>query len=1006
MSRFECRLFGEAHILRDGEDIFMPYVKASALLYYILVNKSASRDELAGLLWPEENNQTARKNLRNAIYRLHRAMGEEIISTPNKSQLMLSRDVQIECDVDRFNAAPEEQLALYQGEFLQSFSLKNASEYENWIMITRAALEKKFVASSYKRIEEDLEHERYDTVEETINRLMGIDEYDENGLRLLLRFYQQTGRNSKAIEAYSSFSRLIQRDLGIEPDAQTKQLYEQSLRQMNPERDDAAREELYFYGRYHELALMQRVIRDFCEHKAGKSLVISGEPGIGKAAFLARLLEEAGDGPRRVEIACYQEEASLSLRPWNALAHRLDALLREEAAEIPEGWEQLLSALFPRFDGAAYAAAERARTDAVHAMTAAIEALTQQRQLMLVLEDIQWMDADSFHLLTAVLQECEPLHVMALATCDLEYNRAAEDFIAALKRSRRLVQVPLQRFDYSVCCRFVKETMPGRADDGALLRRIYDETQGNPFFLKEYLELLHTESSETLNDTMREKLRTYFLYLSEEELAVLSAAALFPSEAPLDYLQMLTEKSREELLPLLTALGRRDLLHERVVDGESMIVFAHPKLREYAYEMQPRLQRVAGHRRIGRRLETLLSAGRRSGKICARLAYHYEGAGEPGKAFKYRLEALQSSFNIGHEMFPILSSSEERQEVRLSAAPGDEPEALFKKLEEQLRTLPAADMDARELSRLRIELFYLRGRYYFQKGAYDKGQRDIEYVISQAEREGLEGYVLNGYKQMSLCYLQINDSRNMEKYVGLALTAAARSNNLEETAICSRLQGLCALITGDYERAEDLMHFSIRILSSAEEMIERHAANIAAAYDYIGEIRLSQGSYTEAMRLFETAIRLCEKESLSASLTQFYIDAGRTCYASGDEDAARDYFERAYRLNSEYEPFWRRAMLEGYLALLAAKEQQFRRALQHLSAAQENANHIKSPSDFGMVCGVKAVLRRWMDADARMRKSFSRQLRDDAETYRAQALKNLNAFVDTCEIAQLEKIFK
>ena len=87
-------------------------------------------------------------------------------------------------------------------------------------------------------------------------------------------------------------------------------------------------------------------------------------------------------------------------------------------------------------------------------------------------------------------------------------------------------------------------------------------------------------------------------------------------------------------------------------------------------------------------------------------------------------------------------------------------------------------------------------------------------------------------------------------------------------------------------------------------------------------------------------------------------------------------------------------------------EQQFRRALQHLSAAQENANRIKSPSDFGMVCGVKAVLRRWMDADARMRKSFSRQLRDDAETYRAQALKNLNAFVDTCEIAQLEKILK
>ena len=68
MSKIVCKLFGVPKITKDGQSVFLPYAKINALLYYILVSKVVSRDEVVGLLWPDEDEKIAKKNLRNAIY--------------------------------------------------------------------------------------------------------------------------------------------------------------------------------------------------------------------------------------------------------------------------------------------------------------------------------------------------------------------------------------------------------------------------------------------------------------------------------------------------------------------------------------------------------------------------------------------------------------------------------------------------------------------------------------------------------------------------------------------------------------------------------------------------------------------------------------------------------------------------------------------------------------------------------------------------------------------------
>ena len=122
-----------------------------------------------------------------------------------------------------------------------------------------------------------------------------------------------------------------------------------------------------------------------------------------------------------------------------------------------------------------------------------VEALTQladHSQVVLVFEDLQWMDPDSLRLLTSVLMETDPLRVMLVATRGKERSRALDDALTTLSRYHRLVSVPLERFNIEACHHFIEEAVPGEHLTGDTLEHIYNATEGNPLFLGEYINRL------------------------------------------------------------------------------------------------------------------------------------------------------------------------------------------------------------------------------------------------------------------------------------------------------------------------------------------------------------------------------------------------------------------------------------------------------------------------------------------------------------------------------------
>ncbi len=1009
MSKITCKLFGVPRITKDGRMVLFPYAKINALLYYILISKMVSRDEIAGLLWPDEAEKTAKKNLRNAIYQAKKSFGEDIIVSPKKSFLMLNDALEIEIDVDAFLQSPHDNLHLYEGEFLQGFFLKEAEAYEYWIVKMQNFYNKKFINESYLKIEKDIEHQRYENVEKDIRRLIDLDEYDEKNFRLLMRFYQDTGRNGKAMETYYDLSKLLRNDLGVEPDSETKALYYASLNRFHfGETSSESHRESFWYGRYKEIAELQQNFRNFQQTRTGKSVLIVGEAGIGKSTLAQKLIEEFSSDLFILSVACHPSQKNLSLRPWSRLTNRIGELLQEHSLLHPALWDEIVRQMFPNLKEMhryRLADAPPTREMLIQVLGEAVRLLSGVKPVLFVAEDIHYMDADSIFLLEQILLELTRGEGLCLATCRTDYRQEVLAALSDLKRSDQLTELQLERLDIESCHHFLEKALPGQNIGCDSLEYIYNESKGNPLFLREYAEMIKknmplTEMTLPMIDCLESQLSD----LSKTARLLANQIAFFQKSVPLSILQQFTTKRNADLLPGLEELESRNILEEKLDNGRICLSFTQPKLREYLYMNQTDSQKRITHAQIASLLESFLEPRNKDTHLCNQLVYHFHAAEDEVNALKYRVEALNCYFNFSHEMFPILHNTllEQEEDIYMSKRNLDE---AFEDLEKCIREARNSMPDRPELNFIEIEFFYMKGRYLIRSGEYEIGVNDIMHVIEKSKQINEPDYTLEGYKQMIIYLIQTNNSKNMFDYVQQALDLAVKCNYHKEIGILLRLKGLYYMMIGSYDIAERLLTESINTLTITPDVASRYAINIAAAHNYIGEIHQAKGQYESAFRLFQRSIRMAEKKNALGGLAIFYINLGKTAYFLNDFDTAKTYFEKTYALYDRFESFWRRSILDSYMTMVLLKEKEYEKAFEYLISAQKYVYRIRNPRDLGTVFFVKACIKKRMEKDEALRTIFGGLLTESAQYYYCQAVKSLDIYRDTYELNVLNILF-
>jgi DNA-binding SARP family transcriptional activator len=194
-------------------------------------HESLSRDRVIGLLWPESDDRTARHLLADSVYVLRRALGTGAIVT-SADELRLSSD-HVCVDVAEFRQALAAErwadaLALYRGDFLDGFFVRNASEFERWASAERARLHADAIraASAHTRGLEQAGRMREAVV--AADRALELAPHDEAVFRRLFALLIATDNRARAEAASRGFVERLALELGIAPSPQTMRMIKEA----------------------------------------------------------------------------------------------------------------------------------------------------------------------------------------------------------------------------------------------------------------------------------------------------------------------------------------------------------------------------------------------------------------------------------------------------------------------------------------------------------------------------------------------------------------------------------------------------------------------------------------------------------------------------------------------------------------------------------------------------------------------------------------------------------
>jgi predicted ATPase/DNA-binding SARP family transcriptional activator len=303
------RVLGSTELAVDGRPLVgLASAKATALLVHLAVTGTAqSRSALAGLLWSDLPEATARANLRLALTKLRRVLPAQLLVTRQSVALDPAWPVWVDAvEVERLATGKpegEELLAaarLCRGEFLSGFEAPGAELFDEWVLGRRAASRADQLALLERAVQDARDREDAASGVEVARRMLELEPLHEEAHRALMWFLATGGQRGAALAQFETCRYLLREELGQDPSPATAALRDQITKTgeftdlppvvPRPPGVGAPGPLTSLIGREEDLARLHALLDD----PACRLVTLVGPGGIGKT----RLALEAG-GSRR-----------------------------------------------------------------------------------------------------------------------------------------------------------------------------------------------------------------------------------------------------------------------------------------------------------------------------------------------------------------------------------------------------------------------------------------------------------------------------------------------------------------------------------------------------------------------------------------------------------------------------------------------------------------------------------------------------------------------------------
>ncbi len=667
-----------------------------------------------------------------------------------------------------------------------------------------------------------------------------------------------------------------------------------------------------FVGRHRELELLWSRLESAIRGQ-GQIVGISGEAGIGKSRLLFEFREIlAGKPVTYLEGRCRSYGAAIPYLPildmLRALcgiaeadtpvlmAEKVRAILLEAGMDLVETVPPILRLLGVEPEAERIAALESNVTKArvFETLRQMTRRRSQQSPLILVVEDVHWIDRTSEECLASLAEIAAGARLLLVSTYRPGYRPSWVEKSYA-------TQVALQPLAPEDSQRILRSVLGDGYAPDHLVDLVVAKAEGNPFFLEELARTIREQAGAspglTVPDTIEEVLLGRIARLLPEDKQLLEVAAVVGKDVAFSVVRAVTNTSDDTLRGAFGRLKNAEFLYEIGAGPEVEYTFKHALTHEVAYGSLFAEQRRALHARIMEAIERL--DAERLTEHVERLAHHAFAAKAWDKAVRYLRQAGVKAFvhsahreavgrfeqaltALGHlpESRQTLEQAVDlRFDLRNSLLPLGEHGRYFGYLQE------AEDLAKRLEDRLRLgwvdayrtAYLYLMGE---QESALECGERalaiadtfgDFRLKVSGNTWVGQVHYYRGDYRRATAFF-----RRNVEFLVGEFMLERFGLPQLPSVHSRTCL-AWCLSELGEFAEGISTGEEGLRIAESVD-----HPLSLTVACAGLGVLYLRKGSVERAIPLLERGLELCRTWNLrlwfprvASALGSAYAVAGR-----------------------------------------------------------------------------------------------------------------------------------
>ncbi len=609
---------GGASLYRSGTQLRLPK-KCVALLALLCDarGRPVARTKLTTMLWSDSRDRAARHSLNQALYTLRRLLGSAGIATTESS-------IQLTAEIDADFVELEKALArgedgridsLARGPFLESYEFSDALAFVQWREQKAATLDAKLRLFTAHRVRKALDGNEPAEAEHIATA--GIDKFPEDlGLRLGL--IEARLRQSKPDEAHSAYVEL--KEFARTMEALNDIPSWDALSRASPAATPiGGKHTPPFVGRRAELAIVAVHWRRACDGE-GNVVLVRGKAGMGKTFFsnqCVRLLK----GARVLRATAYEAEQRIGFSMLAEL-FRLQ-IASADVRTLPPIMQMALQHIAPDLELApqladwpklGHEAGERRVFDAA---ARALIAISNQEPVLVVLDDLQWIDDASRAWLEYFVRQIDRQRILVVGICRDGYPVGL-----ALEQVDQISLCELTEIEIRALLQGLTKASP----DQRLVAEVFRVTAGHPF----YTVVVGSRLAKGLPIEIPQ-INQQVDQLTSSERRTVGLLAVLGTPTRIDHLANLTDRPVEELSHELRRLSALCTVRD---DGT--VGMAHDLVRASIYSRLPDSLRTALHVQIAQSFEGRLDT-------VGLAAEHWSKAGDNVKTTQLALRAASES---------------------------------------------------------------------------------------------------------------------------------------------------------------------------------------------------------------------------------------------------------------------------------------------------------------------------------------------------------------------------